>query len=527
MKGSIYSENIQNIHDNMNIIKKKLNDLRLEQIKGEKPILVVLLGGTGSGKSTFMHILAGKKLVLHHDQYGIPILDAEVPWEEFTIGHDHESQTEIPGIWFDKKRNIIFCDCPGFYDTKGPMQEIINLFVIFTLLTYVKQLKVALLIGQEDATALRGSQARSQFKMIENLSLVKLSPKGISFIITHANEELEKPEKLQGILHKMGQDDNENLLNLISKESDKRIFIFKEPDDGSNENTEYNKFTKNDIDRFINFVKDKSDMFQPNKKVPLNEISLLFVLSIINSFDKMDLLIQEITSKIKDEYEYEVDINPNSLNKWKNFMCTFKTKFSSLTSFITTINKSFTGYKYEKIYEKIRHIEYFIPIIDRIDFSKLSTTESAILQNFRNSISMNNVEKCLNEGFKHIINEIAREEQRRNAEQQRKVEFEKRLQAEESKARAENRISDLENQRKKLIEMRQQEESKRYAIERENKKKEHQIMQIEEESKIAEDQKRKLDEQTRLHEQELKRLQSQPAKIVHIYHSGGGICNIF
>lgn len=528
MSGFIYTENIEKIHKNIATLENKLNNLQLDQIKGEKPTLVVLLGGTGSGKSTFMHILAGRKLVLREDKYGVPILDSEVPWEEFKIGHGHDSETEIPGIWFDRTRNIIFCDCPGFYDTKGPMQEVVNLFAIVSLLNLVNQLKIALMIRQEDAVSLRGQQSRKQFNMIENLSKEKSSPKGISLIITHAEEKLKRQRKLKGILHDMGEDDENNLINLVSKDIDKRIFIFLEPDPNSNVNSQYQEFSQEDLHRFLNFVNDKSDMFQPNKKVPMNETSLLFILSVINSLDNMNLLIQEITAKIRDDYEYEIDMSPNLLNKWTNNINSLKSKrFSNLNCFITTLEQTFKGYKYSSIYEKIRRIEFFLPIIERIDFSKLKNQDSNTLKNFMDTVSMIKIEECFHDGLNHILNEISREKQRRNAEEQRKQEFEKRLQAEEEKARAENRTKDLENQRKRLIEEREKEEANRISLEKENKRKQALIRQYEEQRRIDEEQKRKSDEQTRLLEQELKHLQSQPAKIIHIYHGGGGGCNIF
>lgn len=525
MKGFIYSENIQKIHTNIEELQKKLKNLQLDQIKGKKPTLVVLLGGTGSGKSTFIHILAGRKLILRNDKYGTPILEAEKEWTEFKIGHSHESETEIPGIWFDKTRNIIFCDCPGFYDTKGPMQEVVNLFAIVSLLNLVTQLKIVLMIGQEDAVSLRGQHSRNQFDMIENLSSIKSSSKGISLIITHAKDRLKHERRLKAHLHEMGDEDKNNLINLVSNEIDKRVFVFFEPD--CDVNSEYTKFTEEDKKRFFKFVNDESDMFHPNQKVPMNETSLLFILSVINSFDDMNLLIHEIISKIRTEYEYEIDMKPDSLSKWKNQINNFKSRrFLNLNDFISTFEKTFKGYKYETIYEKIKHIEFFLPIIERIDFSKLNKSDSSTLVNFMKSISMNNINSCLQSELDYILNEIAREEQRRNAEIQRKQEFEKRLQAEEAKARAENRTKDLEIQRKRLIEEREKEEAARIQIEKENKKKEELIRQNEEQRRIAEDQKRKSDEQTHLYELEIKRLESQPAKIVHVYHRSGG-CNIF
>ena len=69
MSGYIQSDKIQKIHENMEELKKKIEEFHIDQSKENCPTLAVLIGGTGSGKSTFMHILANKKLIVKEDSF--------------------------------------------------------------------------------------------------------------------------------------------------------------------------------------------------------------------------------------------------------------------------------------------------------------------------------------------------------------------------------------------------------------------------------------------------------------------------
>lgn len=52
------------------------------------------------------------------------------------IGHESVSMTTIPNKWLSKEEfdecltDIIYWDCPGFEDTKGPFQDIANAFYV-------------------------------------------------------------------------------------------------------------------------------------------------------------------------------------------------------------------------------------------------------------------------------------------------------------------------------------------------------------------------------------------------------------
>ena len=261
---------IQNNIDNF------INKNNLQRFKNTVT-LAILVGGTGSGKSTFMNLLAGQKLVVK-DNFGNFVLEA--PNENISkISHGVNSSTEIPNLWYNSAQNIIFCDCPGFFDTKGSIQETINIFAIVTLLNFTKRVKIILMISEDDSVALKGQISRQQFSIIENLSQVKSSEHGICMILTKAQINLKNEAHLKKHLSKMGAFEKENqLLNLVTNDLHKRIFIFPEPSDDAQVNSQYNEFSYNDMDRLIKFIKDENDMFQSSDKVPLNETVITRIL---------------------------------------------------------------------------------------------------------------------------------------------------------------------------------------------------------------------------------------------------------
>src|SRR4051812_19018 len=83
--------------------------------KGEH---ILILGPTGSGKSTVLNYLMGVKLISRRDRKGEVYIDTAD--KTFTkIGHEYHSETFKAIRIEDKVNNWIFWDCCGFNDTNG------------------------------------------------------------------------------------------------------------------------------------------------------------------------------------------------------------------------------------------------------------------------------------------------------------------------------------------------------------------------------------------------------------------------
>ncbi|CAF4518124.1 unnamed protein product [Rotaria sp. Silwood2] len=131
-------------------------DEAAELMKGKDVIL--LLEGTGAGKSTTIHFLGGSKLVETKVKGMYHIHAVEIKNEEFkkiTTTPFARSETrfitpvtvnykDVGGLTND---SFVLCDSPGFEDTSGPEVDIANGFGIVKAIKGSKSVKPVILIS--------------------------------------------------------------------------------------------------------------------------------------------------------------------------------------------------------------------------------------------------------------------------------------------------------------------------------------------------------------------------------------------
>ena len=98
------------------------NKITKEVIQGS----IVVVGNTGNGKSSLVHLLAGKNLYAKKlPNYGT-LLEAEEKLPNINISHGARVGTLEPSYVMDFLHKRIIVDCPGFLDTRGNKQNYIN-----------------------------------------------------------------------------------------------------------------------------------------------------------------------------------------------------------------------------------------------------------------------------------------------------------------------------------------------------------------------------------------------------------------
>ncbi|CAF4693110.1 unnamed protein product, partial [Rotaria sp. Silwood2] len=131
-------------------------DEAAELIKGKDVIL--LLGGTGAGKSTTIHFLEGSKLIETKVKGMYHIHPVEIKNEELkriTTTPFARSETRfITSVTVNHKDvgdptndSFVLCDSPGFEDTSGPEVDIANGFGIVKAIKGSKIVKSVILIS--------------------------------------------------------------------------------------------------------------------------------------------------------------------------------------------------------------------------------------------------------------------------------------------------------------------------------------------------------------------------------------------
>lgn len=124
------------------------------KIRGQE--ILVVLGSTGAGKSTIINYLHGCKLI-RSDKVALVSKESEVK-PITTIGHGHHSSTFIPNIIASDESKIIFCDAPGFNDSRGSAINIINMVNIHQILSSAARVKFLVLLNYSELYLDRSSQ---------------------------------------------------------------------------------------------------------------------------------------------------------------------------------------------------------------------------------------------------------------------------------------------------------------------------------------------------------------------------------
>ena len=135
----------------------------------ERRDVVLIIGNTGAGKSTFTNYLIGKCMrevrVEGSLQKCITCDDAVME-----IGHGFTSKTLLPKSYSDRSTGLTYCDCPGFDDSRGTLFDISNTYALTKLARSARSIKgVVLVMNFHSLEANRGNIAIDILSMLTKL----------------------------------------------------------------------------------------------------------------------------------------------------------------------------------------------------------------------------------------------------------------------------------------------------------------------------------------------------------------------
>ncbi|MGV8949341.1 MAG: lipase family protein [Candidatus Paracaedibacter sp.] len=169
---------------------------------------VIILGPTGSGKSTFVNLLAGKPFIAQDGDRSYQV-DTNNPLPDFNIQHQNIAGTRLPCSWYDVNFNILFWDCPGFGDPRGPQSDIINSFSIHQLFRQNTQI---LLVCLE---SLLDSRATNFLKLLNEMTALfpgsQDLKKSVSIIFSKQTRSYDIPTYLKNKILTLSQEDQDQL----------------------------------------------------------------------------------------------------------------------------------------------------------------------------------------------------------------------------------------------------------------------------------------------------------------------------
>ena len=148
------------------IEERKQSMFESESINSIKSNAVIIMGPTGSGKTTLVRYLNGEELVnLKVDNKWII---EKKSFEKSDIGHSSKSKTLIPAAYTPYGKTFAYIDNPGFFDNRGMTAEIANIYLMKYALSKVKNFKFLILISVGDINE-RGLQFHFPIILVTNL----------------------------------------------------------------------------------------------------------------------------------------------------------------------------------------------------------------------------------------------------------------------------------------------------------------------------------------------------------------------
>lgn len=148
---------------------------------------LIILGPTGSGKSTLVHHLQGSLVAQRAGFAGFKLYPTRL-LPGFNIGHDMAVGTKLPCLWFDNDNNIAVWNCPGFGDPRGSKEDIVNAFAINELLK--GNVKILLALPESSLIDERGTRF---FKLLNEITEAfsgdNQLAQNLSLVITHKSTD--------------------------------------------------------------------------------------------------------------------------------------------------------------------------------------------------------------------------------------------------------------------------------------------------------------------------------------------------
>ena len=322
-------------------ILKITKDIKKQINEAPNATIILLVGNTGNGKSTFMHCMYGKRMDrLRIDNRWVLNIENMPLNERNPLGHNGKSKTRTVDFMYVPHLNIIFVDCPGYFDSAGPDQNLINSIAINQVFNGTKslQMKILAFVSNDDFGQRLGAiidALNMVYGLIPNIEILK---KGLGVVITKSRKPDEKRnlKKIESISKSKSKTINSTweITEFISHaHTNQRIWNFPSPE---------GEFKPGRFDNFPDSNKIKEFMahnpiLDPPHSIPLDTHSFEMIIDLIHIVGNCKLLVNNIFDKISQEYLLN-KMNISALKCWRcQIKKITKMRFNSLGEFVCQI----------------------------------------------------------------------------------------------------------------------------------------------------------------------------------------------
>ncbi|XKL65629.1 hypothetical protein PGB90_009049 [Kerria lacca] len=171
----------------------KLIELGENNIRNDRKEIILILGVTGSGKTTLAHFLAADNNNLISKEVG-NVGEFIIEDKDDKIRAGVVSKTVFPEIILDSETEMAFCDTPGFDDTRGTITDITATYFIKKIIRNVEKVKILLTVNY---SSLRTGVDRKDFvnlinHTIRNLKNIKKFENSVALVATKVENSYKK-----------------------------------------------------------------------------------------------------------------------------------------------------------------------------------------------------------------------------------------------------------------------------------------------------------------------------------------------
>ncbi len=207
---------------------KRAISAQLQQITSTDEV-ILFVGNTGAGKSTLINYLSGCTLTARQDGLSW-VINVQNPVTD--IGNDGtRAATFLPTLCRDVSGNTnrIYCDLPGFNDTRGLAQKLANACLIREAAARASGIKVVVVVSLDSLRSTEGRVENFQScieQIVQLIPSLNDSRSSISLVVTKA-EATTSIEGVQGLLQEVSDDNRvlQEATHLIGN----NISFFREP----------------------------------------------------------------------------------------------------------------------------------------------------------------------------------------------------------------------------------------------------------------------------------------------------------
>jgi len=209
--------------------------------------VVMLVGPSGSGKSTLLDYISGVEMIVQNDDKGLGIYPKDPNSAPSPVGNGSGSTTFLPNLYsplnIDGFKDTTFVDCPGDFDTNGPLFEILNEYTKMKIGNASENLKILLVVSQSSLSS-DGSYGLDFKQTVEKLKTlvggIQDLTDNIFIVISHAHRNPHIMDQVTTALNNLlGHSDDDFKPILQSIITNKRYTCFCSPSEEAEDGSDY------------------------------------------------------------------------------------------------------------------------------------------------------------------------------------------------------------------------------------------------------------------------------------------------